>query len=915
MNFFRGLNKEQWTALIAVALSCLFLLFGFGGGSAPASELPKGAAEEPYVALKPRYVELPDEKFERYWTGKRIFSVESGQKLPLPILKAPEPREEEMPVPPFRPGPAWEIYNRLSSPLKYPMLVAGAPSIAEANLPTAAEVADLCKMEEPAVSARPDLRDKKEREFALIPLRSAASKPMEVSEITDDDPNLPFVFYKDKTGNRRRIDRAAIGGPILTNNTNERQYQIDTEKIRSGPKEVDERVKLATWCLERGMVPEAKAEVKKAFESKRDNLDTILLLGQLAVESSDFETAIATYRAGMDAGAPAGELWYEIGRCLRAISLHEGALAAFEKAVESQPRLHRARLALARAYAEAGNHAAAIDAATDFFTKMGNSPDTTPAHRAEASLVRGLAYVRGGLFDRARADFAETLKIDPANAEALNGNGAAFALEGQFPQAGPEFVKAIRANQYLTEAWTNLAALFLLGGKWAEAEQLSAAAAQRDPASVEALLGMGLAQLLAGKKDAPATIGRAEQIDPKHLQVLMITGLFLLRQGQDEEALQKFVSALRQEYHFLPAYSGAAAAYLRTARKLGMNRDDASLKKAGELRINAATLLQAMRNFDPNRPGVWAALGCAYAVMQRPEEARLMLRQAKENDPLVFYTRGYIEYYYGEGDDAARLDLAHREFEQAVKLETTAVDPFSGRVIADCKAAVDQIEQWKRTSLRLLEEFNGLDAKNIGGGWIETEGLYGIQITREVHKEKGGRGKFAGKQAIKDWGLTSLAHEIPGAEFYSYEITLMPEKIGERTEFGVSIFTAKAGDHWTGLSVGFDGAGKARVSANSQDRDMDGHDMSIGWTDIKIPVPNPKEITLKISLTEQKRQKTFSVSFWNAQKGDWVVAVKDQGFNATGQGAWKIAAWTRAWKDSDLVLYVDNIRVLDQARR
>ena len=331
MNFFRGLNKEQWTALVSVALSCILLLFGFGGGSAPASALPKGAAEEPYVALKPRYAELPDEKFERYWTGKKIFPVESGQKLPLPILRAPEPREEEMPVPPFRPGPAWEIYNRLSAPIKYPMLTPGSPVIAEANLPTAAEVADLCKMEEPVVQARPDLRDRKEREFALIPLRSPGSKPMEVLEITDDDPNLPFVFYKDKNGSRRRIDRAAIGGLILTNNTNERQYQIDTEKIRSGPKEVEERLKLALWCQERGMMPETKAEVKKAFEAKRDNLESILMLGNLAVESSDFETAIATYRAGLDAGAPAGELWYEIGRCLRAISVHEGALAAFEK--------------------------------------------------------------------------------------------------------------------------------------------------------------------------------------------------------------------------------------------------------------------------------------------------------------------------------------------------------------------------------------------------------------------------------------------------------------------------------------------------------------------------------------------------------------------------------------------------------
>src|SRR6185436_21138338 len=139
---------------------------------------------------------------------------------------------------------------------------------------------------------------------------------------------------------------------------------------------------------------------KKAIEVKKDHLDAILLLGQLSVDSADFETAIATYRSGIESGGPAGELWHELGRVLRAISLHEGALAAFEKAVESQPRLHRGRIALARAHLESGGHTAAIEAATDFFTKLGNAPDTTPAQRAEAYAVRGMGYVRAAQLDK-----------------------------------------------------------------------------------------------------------------------------------------------------------------------------------------------------------------------------------------------------------------------------------------------------------------------------------------------------------------------------------------------------------------------------------------------------------------------------------------------------------------------------------
>src|SRR6185369_5487955 len=193
-----------------------------------------------------------------------------------------------------------------------------------------------------------------------------------------------------------------------------------------------------------------------------------------------------------------------------------------------------------------------------------------------------------------------------------------------------------------------------------------------------------LAQLMAGKKDAPATITRAEQADPKNPQVLMVTGLLLLRSAQDEEALQKFVTALRAEYFFLPAYSGAAAAYLRTARKLAMGKDEASGRKAAELRINATTLLQRIRDFDPNRPGAWLGLGIAYAAMGRPEDARNALRNASGNDPLLFYTRGYLEYVYADAQPQDRVELAKREFDAAVKLETTAVDPVSQRVIADC---------------------------------------------------------------------------------------------------------------------------------------------------------------------------------------------------------------------------------------
>ena len=252
MNFFKGLNKEQWTALVTIALSALMLLSGFSGGVAPGAETMKMGAEEPYAAQKARYVELPNETFVY---GRNVFGIESAVKLAVPVIKAPEPRDEEMPAPAFRPGPAWELYNRLNAPVKYPTLSLGAPAIAEANLPAASEVADLCKLQEPPPEVKTDRRGEQERAFALIKMKAGG----QIIEAIKAEMVGDWVVGKRKNGTTLRIPRADVDS-IQQNRTNEEQYKFDSENLRPGPKEAEDRFKLAQRCLELGMIPEAKEE-------------------------------------------------------------------------------------------------------------------------------------------------------------------------------------------------------------------------------------------------------------------------------------------------------------------------------------------------------------------------------------------------------------------------------------------------------------------------------------------------------------------------------------------------------------------------------------------------------------------------------------------------------------------------------
>jgi len=220
------------------------------------------------------------------------------------------------------------------------------------------------------------------------------------------------------------------------------------------------------------------------------------------------------------------------------------------------------------------------------------------------------------------------------------------------------------------------------------------------------------------------------------------------------------------------------------------SRGTALQRLAQERRVNAETLLRQVRDFDTTRASSWTALGCAYASMGRPDEARTALRAAAMNlqgksDPLIIYALGYVEYYYAPLEDpAARLESAEREFAQAVKLKGQATDPASVRIISDCEKAVEEIGTWRVTSLRFDDRFERESAKNLGANWLESEDKYGILVSLENVKERGGRAKFSGKQAIADYGLTTMGREVPGEDFYAFEATLYAERV-DKTEYGV----------------------------------------------------------------------------------------------------------------------------------
>ncbi len=915
MKFLKAFNKEQVTLAGTVAL-CLFLLAGglLGGRSATVAA-PVAAGERSFEPPAVRYSESLSDDFTRYWAGTPIFRAELTTKLPIPVIPVPEPRPEEVAAPLLRPGPALEAYNKLSLRAKYPSLVAGAPVFTQ-GLP-ATEVEALKKLEEPVVKPRADRRGERERPFAAVILKTGVKREGEILRAT---PAVVEIKNKD-TGQREAWPMDQVL-KVEHNRTNLEQYELDSRAVPAGPQEAQHRTRLAQRLLDFGMLPEARQELRRAIEAKKDQLEAYLLLGRIHAEEQDFEAALATYESGLSSGAPPADLHYETGRCLRALSFHEGAAGAFERALDVSPRHQKAKAGLARAQLDLGQHAAAVATAGDFFAKLAGASDTAPEDKVEAQVVRGLAYLGGGDLARARADLAEALKLDPQNAEAMNAAAVVTALEGNLPDAGNGFLAAIRAQQYLVEAWLNAGALQLLAGKWADAEAIYAGAAQRDPTSGEALYGIALSQVMGGKPEGAAALEKALQVEPRNAAAKAVAGILKLRAGASEEALGQFVDSLRIDYSYLPAYYGAATAYLRSAAKAA-EKDEA---KAAELRVSAETLLRTLRDSDPARSTPWTALACSYAVMGRPDDARAALREAvdrlqqesRKHDPLVQYVQGYVDYWHAPAENEdKRLELAASAFAQGVKLEAEAKDPFSARVVAECKRVVELIEDWKATSVRVDERFEAEPSDVIGSNWTEGDDQYNVAIRRVQVQGRGGVCRFAGKQEKVDMGITILEREIPPDDFWALEATFFPEKV-ERTEYGMSIYYGRQGTALVGFHVGVR-EGRVRFSPRaSYPNDMDRKDMLIpGWTELKTPLPDPAKVTFRITRTEKNRANLFTIWFWDPAKAEWIAAQKDVTVagGAPGKALWRIAFFGRAWRDQEYAFSLDDVRVYERERR
>lgn len=168
----------------------------------------------------------------------------------------------------------------------------------------------------------------------------------------------------------------------------------------------------------------------------------------------------------------------------------------------------------------------------------------TPKEQLALELGIGRARLSLGLTDLAAADFNKALKLEPSNAQALNGLGILASLAGEADTAQHYFQQVLSADPGFTPALNNLALAYLADGHTDKAIRLLKPSAANGDIALQ--LNLALAYVMDAKPaEARALLSTRLSADYVHA-VLANFDAVRQRIDQGEPAAQELLAASQQ---------------------------------------------------------------------------------------------------------------------------------------------------------------------------------------------------------------------------------------------------------------------------------------------------------------------------------------------------------------------------------
>ncbi|MGD9724140.1 MAG: tetratricopeptide repeat protein [Pirellulales bacterium] len=358
-----------------------------------------------------------------------------------------------------------------------------------------------------------------------------------------------------------------------------------------------------------GQWADAERCYRHALAVEPDHPHALHLLGTLALECGQYETAAALIEQAVRADCSQAAYYANLGEAYRRLDKPQEAIANYQTALRLQPGLVHAQTMLGTLLQAAGD----LDrAATAFRDALKLQPENL---RARARL--GQVLLEQNKPADAEACFRRVLRGEPTSPAAHFELGSVLQAQGRLDEAAACYRAAIELEPKHAEAHTNLGTILQGRQEYEAADAQFQAALRADPNRAVAHLNLGTNYQACGRLDeAEACYRAAIALEPANADLHVALGSAAQSQGKMDEALAAFREAIR----------------LRPTDAAGHLHAASALAAQGKLEDALGDIDEVLR-LEPDNADAYSNLGMIRNEQGRRDEAIAACRQAVEQRP------------------------------------------------------------------------------------------------------------------------------------------------------------------------------------------------------------------------------------------------------------------------------------------